>query len=275
MDVVELNRGSVSAAREFIEPLSAVGLDTLRGVFSYSGEGYQRTHANRDNFHIVTEAQGRKLDLYLKRHRGFEIKEALKLLMARTPFKTSGRREWDNLLRLEALGIKTPRPVAFGERRFLGLERRSFIITEAIHGGRPLDEYIRERFSRGASLEALLEKRALLWDLGETVRRLHQAGLTHMDLYLNHFFVRETDEGDKEIFLIDLQRMAKRWLFKRRWIVKDLAALLYSARRLPLSMTDFARFFTAYFDGRVSADDRRLVRAALERADAMAARAGR
>lgn len=275
MDIVELNDGAVSAEKDFIEPLVALRLDTLSGVFTYSGEGYLRTHANRDNFHIVSEDDGGHADFFLKRHRGFEVREALKLLMSRAPFKTAGRREWDNLLRLQALGIKTPRPVAVGEKRFLGFERRSFIITERIPGGAPLDEYIKGRWSGELEGGALLEKRALLWDLGEVVRRLHNAGLTHMDLYLNHFFVSETPGGDKELYLIDLQRMAKRWIFKRRWIVKDLAALLYSARELPLTRTDFARFFTAYFDGSPPGAGRRLVRAALKRAARMARRVRR
>lgn len=273
MDIVELNDGAVSAEKEFIEPLVALRLDTLRGVFAYSGEGYLRTHANRDNFHIVSEDGAPHIDFFLKRHRGFEIREALKLLMSRAPFKTAGRREWDNLQRLRALGIKIPRPVAVGEKRFLGFERLSFIITERIPGGAPLDEHIRERWSGELDAGALLEKRALLWDLGEAVRRIHNAGLTHMDLYLSHFFVSETSEGDKELYLIDLQRMAKRWLFQRRWIVKDLAALLYSGRDLPLTRTDFARFFTAYFDGRASRAGRRLVSAAIGRAARMARRA--
>ncbi len=263
----------MTAAGEFAEPLAALGLDTLEGVFDYSGAGYLRTHANRDNFHIVFEKAGRHVDLYLKRHRGFELKEALKLLMAREPMTSAGRREWENLLRLQRLGIQAPRRVAFGEKRLLGFERRSFVITEAIASAVPLDEYLGslqgDQAQRGA---ALLVKRALLWDLGEIVRRLHGAGLTHMDLYLSHFLVREKADGDMEIFLIDLQRMARRWLFKRRWIIKDLAALLYSARDVGLSKTDFGRFFSAYFDGTPSRAQKRLLRAALGRASRMARR---
>ncbi len=269
MDVASLNGGSVKADREFFEVLVALKLDTLRGVSKYAGPGYLRTHANRDNFHIVGHIGERSYDLFLKRHRGFEMKEALKLLMSRSPFMTAGRREWENIARLERLGIAAARPVAFGERRFWFLEVESFLITENIAGGTPMDDYLVRRFSGDLSKEMLREKRALLWDIGDLVRRLHQAGLTHMDLYLCHIFVRETSQGDKVLHLIDLQRLAKRWLFKKRWVIKDLAALLYSARHLPLSRTDLMRIFTAYFDGAISEKDRRLLAAALKRAGGM------
>jgi heptose I phosphotransferase len=104
------------------------------------------------------------------------------------------------------------------------------------------------------------------------VRRLHGAGFTHLDLYLNHIFVRETPEGDKVLHLIDLQRVARRWFLPRRWIVKDLAALLYSTRDVPLSRTDIARIFTAYFDGALAFRDRCLMKSALARCRRMMSR---
>jgi tRNA A-37 threonylcarbamoyl transferase component Bud32 len=275
MEIVTLDDGRVRADAEFVVLLRELGMDTLRGVFAYDGDGFQRTHANRDNFHIVKELDGRTWELFLKRHRGFEVKEALKFLMAHAPFKTAGRREWDNILRLDGLGIQPARPAAFGERRFLCFELQSFVMTERIPGGVPLDDYILAHYSGELSAERLREKRALLWDLGSLMRRLHQAGFTHMDLYLNHFFVSETAEGDKELFLIDLQRVARRWAFKSRWLVKDLAALLYSARRLPLTLTDLGRVFMAYFDDSISRSERRLVRRALKRARALGRRRSR
>ncbi len=271
-NIVTLDDGFVHADADFLRPLAALGLDTLDGVFSYSGEGYQRTHANRDNFHIVLSVEEGEYDFFLKRHRGFELKEALKFLMTRSPFRTAGAREWDNVLRLSAMGIRTARPVAFGQKRLLFFELRSFVITERIGGGVPFDDYVKEHLTVGLPAERLREKRALLWDLGDLVRRLHRAGYTHMDLYLNHFFVSDTPEGDKMLYLIDLQRLAKRWVFRKRWVVKDLAAILYSARTLPLTRTDLARVLVAYFDGAISQADRRLVQAAISRARRLAAK---
>ena len=275
MGLVELNGGHLWADEECLPALVALRLDTLRGVFEYQGEGYLRTHANRDNFHIVEKADGRTCDLYLKRHRGFELKEAIKLLAAEAPFTTAGRREWENIARLAGLGIPTMRRVAYGERKILFFEAHSFVITERIPQATPMDDYIVRTAPEAVSGELLREKRSLLWDLGDLARRLHRGGLTHMDLYLNHIFVRETASGEKVLHLIDLQRVARRRFFKRRWIVKDLAAILYSARKLPLSRTDFARIFMAYFDGKITPQARGLLASAMSRADRMAAHLGR
>ena len=272
MGFVSLNCGSIRADEEFLTALVTLKFDTMRGVFDYSGKGYQRTHARHDNFHLVETIDGVAYDLYLKRHWGCQIKESLKLLVTSSPFATAGRREWENTLTLEGLGIQTMRPVAFGEKKFGFFEIRSFVVTEKIPAAVPLDDYLKERFTGKIHGAALREKRSLLWDIGDLARKLHSAGLTHMDLYLNHFFVRETQSGERVLHLIDLQRVAKRWLFRRRWIVKDLAAILYSARDLGLSRTDFARIFTAYFDGTHSRKDRGLIRTALNRAGGMAAR---
>lgn len=272
MEIVELNGGTVHADRDFLEVLVSLKLDTLRGVFEYAGAGYLRTQAKRDNFHIAGNAGERAYDLWLKRHRGLELKETLKLLMSDSPLAAPALREWDNMGHLEALGIRTARRVAFGQKRIPGLALKSFIITEDIAGGVPLDDYIAAHFAGALSEDVLREKRALLWDLGDLVRKLHQAGFTHMDLYLNHVFVRQTPEGDKLLYLIDLQRVARRWLLRRRWVIKDLAALLYSTRDLPLTKTDLARVFAAYFDGAFSPRERSLVRASAKRAARMIAR---
>lgn len=272
MRFVSLNCGSIKANEKFLPALVALCLDTLNGVFEYSGAGYQRTHGARDNFHIVETLDGVPYDLYLKRHRGFEPKELLKLLAAEEPFTTAGRREWENILALEHIGIPTMTPVAFGEKKFGCFEVASFVVTERIPAAEPLDDHLKNHFAGALDRGMLREKRALLWDLGGLVRKLHTAGLTHMDLYLNHIFVRKTASGERVLHLIDLQRVARRWLFRRRWIVKDLAALLYSAKGLSFKKTDYARIFTAYFDGRRLRPDKSLVRSALRRARRMAAK---
>ena len=269
MGFVTLNGGHIKADESFVEALVALKFDTMPGVFSYAGEGYLRTHAKHDNFHIVKTIGSRAYDLFLKRHEGLEVKESLKFLMARDPFASPGRREWDNIQRLESLGIATMPPVAYGEDRGVPLLRRSFLVTRRIPSAVPMDDYMKEHFAVCTSGAALREKRALLWDLGGLVRKLHSAGLTHMDLYLNHVFVKGAPGKDKVLHLIDLQRVARRWIFKRRWIVKDLAAVIYSARHVPLSTTDLARVFTAYFDGAGALKDRSLIRAAIRRAARM------
>jgi len=271
MGFVKLNGGSITADEEFIEVLVALKLDTMPGAFECS-EGYMRTHGKHDNLHLAGKVGSRYYDLFMKRHRGWELSESIKLLMARSPSESAGRREWNNIIRLEEMGIPTMRPVAVGEKKGRLFGKHSFVVTERIPNATQMDHYAKEHWAGVLSREELREKRSLLWDVGDLARRLHAAGLTHMDLYLNHFFVRETPDGDKALHLIDLQRVGKRWLFPRRWVVKDLSAILYSARHLPLSRTDIARIFTAYFDGSGDARGNRLMKAAIARCERMMAK---
>ena len=59
--------------------------------------------------------------------------------------------------------------------------------------------------------------------------RLHTGGYVHRDLYLSHIFFDPDAPLDDALCLIDLQRMIRPAVNRRRWIVKDLAALNYSA----------------------------------------------
>jgi hypothetical protein len=55
---------------------------------------------------------------------------------------------------------------------------------------------------------------------------MHAAGLAHQDFYLVHFFVKPTE--DDALYLIDLQRVIIQKPLPTRWIIKDLAQMLFS-----------------------------------------------
>jgi heptose I phosphotransferase len=77
--------------------------------------------------------------------------------------------------------------------------------------------------------------------------RLHASGLHHRDLYLCHFFVKTSD--DLELRLIDAARVRPLpWLFRQRWIVKDLAQFWYSAKQLKIMDDQLIRWLGRYTD---------------------------
>ena len=98
--------------------------------------------------------------------------------------------------------------------------------------------------------------------LAELIRLLHGAGLVHRDLYLAHVFMDAGVDGVAELYLLDLQRVLRpRWRI-RRWVVKDLAALHFSTPADAASAADRLRWLKHYRAcTKLSADDRRLVRA--------------
>jgi len=130
---------------------------------------------------------------------------------------------------LRRLGINTPRTIAFGEEWSGLFEKRSFVITEQIPDS--------------TSLEVNLPKdRDFIKKLAAFVRKFHNTGLRHRDLYLCHIF----RNSQNEFTLIDLTRVFKPCIFSGKYLIKDLAQLYYSSPGNAVSKTDRLRFFLHY-----------------------------
>lgn len=163
-----------------------------------------------------------------------------------------GRREWRNHLRLMRYDIPCAEPVAWGRD-----QGRSFFMASACSGkiGEHLVPTGDGPWRRKAEA------------LGYAVARLHNAGFFHRDLYLSHVVF----QGEACRF-IDLQRLDDGPLFRRHRQVKDLAALLYSARAIGASRTDGLRFFRKYRGGgRLDRKAKKLLRAVERKALRIAA----
>jgi heptose I phosphotransferase len=119
---------------------------------------------------------------------------------------------------LVSAGVPTAPLVFTGVDRRLGSVTGTLDLAPAL----PLDRVLRDGGLLGAP------RRRLLRDLAEAVARLHDAGLHHRDLYLNHVFVEPA--ADRPRFaVIDCERVARHRRVLSRWVVKDLAALEVSA----------------------------------------------
>ena len=153
------------------------------------------------------------------------------------------RSEWENHRMLMAAGFRVPQPAVGGLLR----DGRALFSTVRLHGLHPMDD-----------VWATLDRRRAVQAVADLVRRLHACGLVHKDLYLCHLFVRKRGA---EITLIDLARVTR--TRSRRLRVKDLAALVHSARGL-FSRTDLMRGLRRY------GGDRRLARAVWKKAERMA-----
>ena len=95
------------------------------------------------------------------------------------------------------------------------------------------------------------------------LRRLHDRGLCHRDLYWNHLFCA-TPFTDASPVLLDVERVfAPRWRV-RRWVVKDLAAL-WASVPVPVSGRAGLRFLRSYL-GQSLARHRRLMLAVIAKA---------
>jgi heptose I phosphotransferase len=139
-------------------------------------------------------------------------------------------------------------PVAEGEKRnSLGLVKQSFIVTKEIKGAYRLDGYLAKWLQKPLSKKEIQKKKHLIEQVAQLTRKMHAMGLNHRDYYLCHIFIRTMEENeDFELSIIDLHRVDMRKKVRRRWIVKDLAALHFSSLVLPIHATDRIRFLKLY-----------------------------
>jgi hypothetical protein len=190
------------------------------------------------------------------------------------------------MFRVLDAGIPAMRWVALGEERpASGAAQRSCLVTEEIAGAVQADKYCEAAFGGDRSREAIGRKRALVRAMAQLARQFHGAGLVHRDFYLCHILVRPVEGAEPVLHLIDVARVERRLEgAPARWVVKDLAALLFSAwpspathiRSAVFTRTDAMRFACEYFQTRhLGADQKRLIKRVIGKARWIARREAR
>ncbi len=206
---------------------------TLRGRAAAlaRGEGSRFVKGNQVRSVVVVRAGER--DVYLKRHWLTGWKNALRYAI----FSTRGVNEWRQAKRLLAHGFDTAAPLAVGERR-RGLRcLESFSVAEAIAPASPV-------FAVIESLP-LVERRAFLVRIGETLKRLHDEGIHHRDLHGNNLLVAQGPGGEARLCFIDLHSVWSMPWVPRRSRQTAMAKLLGSMLSA-LSRSDRRRVLAAY-----------------------------
>jgi heptose I phosphotransferase len=160
------------------------------------------------------------------------------------------RPEWEAILRFHEAGIATMVPVVLGESG-----RYSLLITRSIEGCRKLSTWLRDAADSPESPASHATRRTIDAVAG-VARSMHESGLHHQDFYAHHLLLPEDGDRD-ELFVIDLGRARHEQRLSRRWIVKDLAQLSYSAPHC--TRADRVRFLKAYLGRPLESADRRLV----------------
>ena len=173
----------------------------------------------------------------LKIHRGRPPLDLLRDLLGGKAFAPSARLECENLDRLRDEHFPVPEALAWGPCPTGG----TFALLRPVEGI-PLDEWLR---SPAADIRV---RRARLFDLASLVARFHEGRRFHRDLYACHVLVGEGGT----LSLIDLARARRGRIVRRRWFVKDLAALALSVPSPPVTRADRVRFLLAYLAARGS-----------------------
>lgn len=268
--------GQIWIAQEYRERLARAGLDSFDSVMTGGQGRLLRTLPDRENWRLELAGGGPGRGMYLKRHRQRSMAHWLRACLGAGPGATAGRIEAENVVRLQQSGIDAMPLVAYGERLHRGGLAESFLLTEELTGFTQLDHFLRQRFAPAAKrrrrdrpLERLIDR------VADVAARFHRAGFNHRDFYCCHFFIRETAPSEFAVHLIDLQRVERRRRLRRRWIVKDLAQLAYSAPAERITCTRRMAFIKRYLGiRRLRPDDKRLIRQVLAKQRSLVRRHG-
>lgn len=219
---------------------------SLRGLMTLDGESYRIAPGRRT---LRVELGGR--GYFIKQHTGVGWAEIAKnLLYGRAPVVDASC-EWRAVHRLDRLGVPTLRIAGYGRAGCNPARRRSFVVSDELSGSVDLETWSRTAQQRDDWWQL---RRLMLREIARVARLLHDNGVNHRDFYLCHFHLMpplDPASGPAapppELRLIDLHRVQLRARpTPRRWRVKDIGGLLYSAQEFGLERGDRLRFARLY-----------------------------
>jgi heptose I phosphotransferase len=208
-------------------------------IASLEGEEFRALESRRT---IATEFGGKRY--FVKYHRGIPTAEVFKnLIQLRLPI-VSARNEWRAISRLHELGILAPRIAAYGKRGSLPQTCESFIVTEDVGTQLNLEDLTRDW---GTNPPPFAEKLALIEEVADISQLMHRHGICHRDFYICHFLISgQKNTAGKKLTLIDLHRALVKKNLAKRWLIKDVGSLYFSALDLGLTRRDLLRFIRLY-----------------------------
>lgn len=229
---------------DYREAFAKLGINSIDGVFSFSaGRNLAKKNLASYRSRLRFGTNSPEGILFLKRYDRPPVWLQLKSWFSRRSRKSCGRIDFENSLELSKLGIDTAKVIAFGEDLGLLFEKRSFCITEQIPDAEAIERKLPDSFTSRNNENSLLQKE-FIRKLAEFVKRFHDTGYRHRDLYFSHIF-RDTMG---QFFLIDLSRTFRPLCLAHYFRIKDIAQLYYSAPAKFFSKTDRLRFYLCYSD---------------------------
>jgi heptose I phosphotransferase len=200
----------------------------------------------------LTSRDGATLVVYLKRHYQLPRRAGLLALVFPRRAWSPGLQEWNHLRLASRLGLPVPRPVAAGELLRPGARLQSFLAVEELTGMLAAHEAIPLARRSLTSAQFRAWKAGLAVEMARLARLLHDRGYFHKDLYLCHFYLRESDcaaipaRWNGRVVVIDLHRLARHRVGGIWWKIKDIAQLLYSSEIPGVRDSDRMTFWRAY-----------------------------
>jgi len=255
--------------RDYRAAFGKLGLTSIDFVFSFTaGRNLAKNNLAKYRTRLEFEINSPAVTVFLKRYDRPPISVQLRNWLAAHGRISCGVFGFETANELAAVGINTPKTLFYGEQWGTFFEKRSFIITEKIPNAESLERKLPECFNVPATVEKLKPRRSFIAQLAAFIKKFHETDYRHRDLYLSHIFYSEN--GD--FYLIDLARAFKPIVWRRRFQIKDIAQLYYSAPARYFSRTDRLRFYIGYIgrEDKLTGKDKTFIRKVINKARWMA-----
>ena len=213
----------------------------VRGPFErIEASKYARVFRCKINFH------GKKHNLYFKQYLYRSAVDFVKHLLR----PSRAARAMNAAALLLQYDLHTPDVVAMGELRFGPIAMKTFLVTQEVEDTKPVFEIANEYF-KNSDHDAVRVKRGFLNALGETIGRMHSAGIFHGDLRPGNVLARR-EGANWKFFFLDNERTRQFKLkgsgafsLPDRLRLKNLTQINMLSNTT-LSLTDRMRFYRSY-----------------------------
>jgi len=257
---------------EYKTAFSKSGLTSIEDIFSFdSAKNLTKSnlarYRTRLQFEINSPQWPSSTTVFLKRYDRPPVLVQVRNWLSQRNRRSCALCELGAVNKLKAAGINTPKVVSYGEQWSTLFEERSFIITEKIPDAESLERKLPDFFKGPATTKNLKLRRKFIAQSATFINKFHETGYRHRDLYLSHIFY--SDNG--KFYLIDLARVFKPIVLRRRFQIKDIAQVYYSAPGKHFPKTDRLRFYMAYTgQSKLTKKDKIFIRKVINKAKWMA-----
>lgn len=203
-------------------------------IMAIKGEVFRSTQ-NRETLRFVKDNKA----YFIKKHFGVGWKELFKNLLQLKLPTFDANTEYKAIQRFNELQIPTMAIVDYGSKGWNPVTRQSFVMVEELANTTSLEDICLQQPNL---LKQFAFKQHMLAQLAHITRTLHQNGINHRDYYLCHFLLQQNT-----LHVIDLHRVQIRKTVPKRWQIKDVAGLYFSALDAGLTERDIFRFLQQYF----------------------------
>lgn len=225
---------------------SEILLEKIRAIFSGDEESIvpinSSVYAKVVKFKVSeADSSGLSKDFYYKEFTPRNWRDFIYL-----PFRGSrASRAYNGAKLLIETGLCAVESVCIGEQLFIGVIRRSFIVTAAIDDALGVESIIKNFLTDKGRRDGLRDKRNFLLQFGGTIGQMHHHGIVHGDLRIGNILVKQNYKN--EICFLDNERNRRYLRIPARQRLKNLVQVNMFLSSY-ITRTDRLRFWTSYLD---------------------------